>query len=237
MSGPVGTWPDGQLVTAAQQVRWEVEGDLLFIRRGSAREYATAEQIYESVFENKTVIPGLPPGLPGRDFGIRFSKYPAHLSIEIDYAPNPNGSDFNCTIKASYKNDECVVDGFLGREADHIVIARKWYPLAVGAIDQIRQLLASAEVLETERITFRSFLNLRRAAVQTDLVRDLTAGRIVHPGLEVGREESDLALFHGSLYPYQQQGWQWLSFVCREPRKRCPFSGSRSNYATGKLAA
>jgi len=196
--------------------KWEISDDQLLLKSKGERFYPSADEVYRSIIEQKIVFSDVPPGPPANLKKLSFSKYPAQLLIEVDYNPSEGDTGLFCLIIASVKGKEVLMDTLRARKTDHIVIDGKWYPFALGAVKEILRLFDNAGINDAGHVSFRQFMYLKQTAQENELIRDRTAGQIVHPGITKNPGEDALRLFEGSLYPYQKDGWHWLSFICQE---------------------
>lgn len=195
---------------------WKIVGDELHLKSADGLTIPSADQIYACILENEAVFDGIQPGPPEGLGKLEFSKYPAHLVIQVDYRPADAGTGLFCEVQAVSGRNEAVIHNFNTRKSDHIILNGKWYPFAPGSIQQIKVLLKEADVKETGEISFKDYLNLRKIAQDNDIIQDKTLGQIVHPGISLKQDENALRLFDGTLYPYQVDGWQWLGFLCQQ---------------------
>ena len=108
------------------------------------------------------------------------------------------------------------IEHFRAREADHIVISGKWYPFEPGSVQQVNEILDTTGVGDVGVISFRAYLKLRKLAQTHDLVLDRTEGEVIQPGITANQSLDVPRLFKGKLYPYQLNGWRWLSFLFKE---------------------
>ena len=199
-----------------QHRKWEVAGNELLLRKNCGVTAPSADQIYESIIEKKVVFTDVLPGPPDNLAGLSFSRYPTQLVVDVDYRPTEVGTGLFCEAKAITERNEILIDNFRTRKTDHIIINDKWYPFALGSLEQIQTILDDADVEETGEIAFKSYMKLKKIAQENEQVRDRTVGQIVHPGISLKQSDDALRSFDGTLYPYQNDGWQWLSFLCQQ---------------------
>ncbi|HHS83963.1 MAG TPA: DEAD/DEAH box helicase [Gammaproteobacteria bacterium] len=195
---------------------WKVLGDQLVLENNAGVYYPSANEVYECVIEGKPVFRDVQPGEPAYLDGLLFSRYPARLFIAVGYEPHEGESGLFCRVIASCEGEEVCLDGFRSRRTDHVVLGRKWYPFMPGAAGEVMRILDDVGLGDTEELTFRQFMQLKKVAQENDIVQDLTTGEIVHPGISVDLGENALCNFKGTLYPYQKDGWRWLSFICKQ---------------------
>ncbi|MFL0415722.1 DEAD/DEAH box helicase [Sphingomonas sp. 179-A 2A2 NHS] len=194
--------------------RWQIRSGILELEVGGDPVRPNAEEIYGlvfdgvSMFRGQSIAPGAPP--------LRCSRYPAFLSLVIDHDDAAADGGLFCHVRATGRGGVSGPFGTWQDHPDHLIIGEVWYPLAAGAQQEIADILAGAGVEAPGALSLRQYLALRTATGDTGHLADETAGRNIQPGLAVRREESELISFTGRLYPYQKDGWQWLSFLWRE---------------------
>ena len=196
--------------------KWEVAGDTLLVRDRERQIIPNATQVFESIIEKKQVFSSLVPGIPEYLSGISFSRYPVSLSVEISYTPEPGDNGIYCRVLAISRDGNVPVENFRARKADHIVISGKWYPFEPGSVQQVNEILDVNGVDDVGVISFRAYLKLRKLAQTHDLVLDRTEGEVIQPGITAKQSLDVPRLFKGKLYPYQLNGWRWLSFLFKE---------------------
>ncbi len=194
--------------------RWSVQSDILHIEIGGETICPGADEIYALMFDGEQMFRGrklrLEPG------PIRHSRYPAFLDLVIDQDDEAEDGGLFCHVRATGRAEASAPFGEWEGHPDHLMIGNMWYPLAPGAQKEIEDILVSAGVARPGPLSLRQYLTLRGAMASTSRIGDDTAGRNIQPGLAVRREEEELVSFKGKLYPYQKDGWQWLSFLWRE---------------------
>jgi SNF2 family DNA or RNA helicase len=195
---------------------WKVAGDALYLQRNGDRYDPTADEVFSTIIEGKAAFDHVPAGPPPNLKKLSFSRYPAALFIDVTYEPSSRGSELKCEVSAVADGHQITLRNFRSRSSDHVIIDNTWYPFPRGLMQELCALLDDAQVVNTGPVSFRTFMQLRRVSSENELVRDHTAGSIIHPGLNKEPAEDALSLFHGTLYPYQHDGWRWLTFIVRE---------------------
>jgi SNF2 family DNA or RNA helicase len=197
-----------------EEARWLIRTDTLDLDIGGQTVRPNAEEIYGLVFDGaetfrgRSIAAGPPP--------IRCSRYPAFLNLVIDQADGADDGGLFCHIRAAGRGGANGPFNHWEDNRDHLIIGDVWYPLVAGAQNEIADILRRAGVEAPGALSLRQYLNLRTSMGDTARLTDDTAGRNIQPSLAVRREESELVSFNGQLYPYQRDGWQWLSFLWRE---------------------
>jgi SNF2 family DNA or RNA helicase len=195
--------------------RWRVIDGVLHLDMGGDLVCPTADEVYRLAFDGERGFRGATLALEPAS-GLTLSRYPAQLTLVIDQNDDSQDGGLYCHVRATGR---AGVQGPVGEwqdHPDHLTIGDVWYPLVPGAQDEMLRLMADAGVDRPGPISLRQYLKLRGAAGQSDRVGDDSGGRDIQPGLAVRRETSELVSFQGQLYPYQRDGWQWLSFLWRE---------------------
>lgn len=198
-------------------IQWIVEGNRLLLDAGGEKIYPDADRIYASVFENRPAIEGLHAGIPGYLDNLSFSRYLATVVLEIDFHPSPdNPGGLLCRIVARNRDSQTILEETRSEIADHAIIGDTWFPFTPSALDEVFSLLEDAGVDEPGTLNLRQYLHLRQTGEHCELIEDLTRNKEIHPGINANPGDQALGLFSGTLYPYQHDGWQWLSFVCNQ---------------------
>lgn len=197
--------------------KWIVEDNRLLLDARGIKIFPDANKIYASLFENRPAVEDLNAGIPDYLDNLSFSRYPATVSLQIDFHPSPdNPSGLLCRIVARHRDSQATLEETRSEIADHAIIRDTWFPFAPGALDEAFSLLEDAGVNEPGTLNLRQYLHLRQAGEHSELIEDLTRNKEIHPGINVNPGDQAQGLFSGTLYPYQHDGWQWLSFVSNQ---------------------
>ena len=195
---------------------WQVEGNQLILAANGEKQYPSADEVYRSVVEREQVFSGIKPGPPENLDSLEFSPYPAELRLVLTSQSSQAGTHIACCVIAYGENDNVEIEEFTSRPCNHVVIGNTWYPFAVGIAQEIGAILESSQVEEPGRLNLRQILHLKRQAAKNPFVRDETPSEGFHLGQVEQSADDDLSRFSGSLYPYQLDGYRWLSFICQE---------------------
>lgn len=194
--------------------RWLVRDGVLELEIGGEFVRPDAEEIYALAFDGVSDFRGRRIAIG--PLPVRCSRYPAFLNLVIDQDEAAGDGGLICHVRATGRGGVSGPFGPWQDHPDHLIIGDVWYPLAAGAQQEIADTLIRAGVDKPGALSLRQYLALRTATGVSARITDDTAGRSIQPGLAVRREESELVSFKGQLYPYQKDGWQWLSFLWRE---------------------
>lgn len=174
----------------------------------------SAEDIYVLAIENQSK-PDLPPISRENDpAGISFSRYPVKLELHLLSGAKGDASDLISQVVAIGENDEAELIDVMGRKADHIVLGSRWYPFEKGALDEVRKVLRSVGVTG-DRLTLRQFLELQKLGKSLPFVQDLSHDAASANNFRLPPGDSPKGVV-ATLYPYQLDGWRWLSFMHSE---------------------
>lgn len=200
--------------TPVEPARWLIRSGILHLEIDGGVICPTADEIYRLVFDGNDLFRGKTLRLEPTQ--ISHSRYPALLDLIIDQDDSADEGGLYCYVRATGRAGATAPFGEWEGHPDHLMIGDVWYPLAPDAQTEVAKMLAAAGATVPGPLSLRQYLALRGAMGGTDRIGDDTAGRNIQPGLAVRREEAELVSFTGRLYPYQKDGWQWLSFLWRE---------------------
>ncbi len=135
------------------------------------------------------------------------------LFAELTYDPERGGSGLSLRLFADGAGKIAEIDSLV-TGPDHTLIDSVWFPLAQGAREEIAASLAKAKVFDAGPLTLRQYLHLRKYCGDSTWLID-KSGSDIHPGLssfEAGQPD----FVKATLYPYQETGWRWLSYIHKE---------------------
>lgn len=175
-----------------------------------------AEEIYSVLFSGKEEIRGVPVSkVAFLATAVQFSQYASEpllvLSVE-DYQGRPT---IICKMVARAGNSEADVvhDGF--EFLDYALCGRQWMPLPAGAVTEIQNFLLEAGVQSFGVISLLQYMKILRLPVTGFTLVDRTANALSASTVSMGLEGSAPLAFMGKLYPYQLDGFRWLSYMAR----------------------
>lgn len=192
--------------------RWEVTGHQLGLRIGDDLLLPDANAIYGVVFDHADEICGRAVDGVESPPAKGFSRYPARLRLRIFHDPASGGAGLTCGYRVAA--GDAVVDLPVADRPRHVVLDQRWYPLVDNAWEDFDRRLSRLGV-RAGPLSLRQYLELRKLSSDDD-IDDETTGDPAPPGTEVVRSTDDLVGFRATLYPYQQTGWQWLSYIWQE---------------------
>lgn len=185
-------------------MEWHLGSDALTIVEGRTTRVPSAIEIWKAAFNQEGPLAATIEEAP-----VDFSRYPIGFRLAIQMGPP------GFCLKAEVETTEgwLSLDGWSEREADHVVSGGVWHPLPQGVLDEARSVLSDIGVEDPGHLTLGEVIELRKVSEQSpsivvDCLTDLEAERIAE------QHDSTLnASFNGTLYPYQEVGRRWLSYI------------------------
>jgi len=175
-----------------------------------------AEEIYSVIFGGKEAIRGIP--VSRVDFlatTVQFSQYASDPLLVLDVEYDHRGPEIVCRMAARAGNFEADVahDGL--KLLDYALSGRRWIPLPAGAVTEMINFLLEAGVQSFGVISLLQYMNILRLPATGFTVVDRTANALSASTVSIGLEGSAPLAFTGKLYPYQLDGFRWLSYMAR----------------------
>jgi hypothetical protein len=190
-----------------EQMTWSVENGELGLLRNGSHQRLTADAIFAAVFEGSE-------GAIATPHELSFSSVPASLFAELTYDPDRGGSGLKLRFLAK-TGDETTQVASLTAGPDHVVIGSTWFPLARGAREELSEELDKAGIEDAGPLTLRQYLHLRKCCLNAFWLIDRT-GPDIHPGIDTLPQQGAPDFVLAKLYPYQEAGWRWLSYIHQE---------------------
>jgi SNF2 family DNA or RNA helicase len=194
--------------------RFFIDGNGLKLETEGSIFVPSAEQIYSSVVEGKTIWSDVPPGKGSLPDGLVVSRYPvvpkiiissdSHSRIPITYIAYFLGSKNICKQSA------------LSSGVDHFVCDGSWFPIDPNADTELQSLIAEYDLNIGETLGFRKFLELKAAAVESFPIINESDSTHINTFDFVPERRYSPAGIKAKLYGYQLDGWNWLSFLVSE---------------------
>ena len=194
---------------------WAVNGSTLVLRRGGDVIVPTAEEIYSSIIEGQSAWPDLAAGQSGDAKKLKFSRYPPEIKVILE--DQTDGEMPLAKLEAHPRSGAFFQIYSETLEIGHVIEAGTWYPLSTSNLSEVSDILHMGGVNENGKLgSIRGLLALKKAAANGGLVNDrthLSHHKIPSSG-QTGKSSPKGII--GQLYPYQEDGWRWLSFIVRE---------------------
>ena len=146
---------------------------------------------------------------------ITFSRYPLDLFLEINTSPENGGFQIEVNAVAEHLKVRATVNSQIEKKLDHIIINSVWYPFARGALKAINAELLNSGIEYPGTITPHQYLDLlRRKNISSLMIRDMTENQSDALNvINLIEKRIPGPVFRGKLYPYQEQGYRWLSWI------------------------
>jgi SNF2 family DNA or RNA helicase len=169
-----------------------------------------AKEIYSVLFEGVTNLHGIQ--LCKDDFdqiGLTFSEFTASPSLSIEVI---NGI-ISCQLFGSYDHSEANIPEVNGTLVDYAILDGTWHPLPIGTIETVSAYLHSISGSTFGKLTLSQYLHLIKSDSSPIKIVDRTNNEL--SALRISEKlTNDLpAGFIGKLYPYQLNGFRWLSYM------------------------
>ena len=190
---------------------WRLEKDTLFIYLNGEHLLPEATAIYEYIYKDATTINGLtPPRSNPSNENIYFSRFP--LEIVLNFQMDIGSGAIRLDVGVEKDGEFIVFSDFFTRCADHIVIDKTWYPLSKGSLEYVKNALSEKGVSNSGYVSLGTYLKLIE---NSDLNIRENLAQSLHPEEIIKTQEriKTAEIFTGKLYPYQSQGYRWLSFI------------------------
>lgn len=175
-----------------------------------------ADEIYSVVFEGSEAIRGI--SVSKEDFlatGVRFSHFAAEPLIVLEVESHQGGPAIFCRMAAREGTSESHVAHDGEKLLDYAINAGRWMPLPSGAVDDAKRFLLEAGVQSFGFVSLLQYMHILRRPANGLTVEDRTANALAASTVATALEGEAPAAFVGKLYPYQLDGFRWLSFMAR----------------------
>lgn len=198
--------------------RWSTASGLLQLETGGEIVTPTADEVYDLMFGGASEFRGRACRIAPADDGLSFSRYPARLAVTLRYRTETADPALYALLSASAAGQTVDLGPVGEHSADHVLIGSRWFPFAPGALEYVRAGLGRAGVTAGGDLSLRQYLELRKFAGTEDWILDETGdGRPPPAPVQLEqRTEDALVSFRGTLYPYQRDGWRWLTYIWQE---------------------
>jgi len=199
------------------KAKWLIYMDNQLVLKAPDNNYIfpSAEEIFLAQFKNKLQIRDISVTKPSDQFeDLTFSKLPLDLELKIKPVSAGGNVQIHVEVVITQNNHESIFSDILSARCDHIIIGKTWYPFVPGAIADIRDLLNKAGIDKSGKITLQQYLLLKK--IDSPLVHDDMQKITFDKGTYIDHTKTDIPLFIGTLYPYQNQGFRWLKMIVDE---------------------
>jgi SNF2 family DNA or RNA helicase len=195
---------------------WHIDQSGLALRlpsgtviRPTATEVTGAEYKDRLTIRGETVLRRPSEALPD----IRFARYPPEVVIEV-VPPAPDLSRAaSCRVRLT--SGSRSLDAHVSLDNDQILAGQEWFPLSVDLLGEAADVLRAAGISVPGKLRLKQYLLLRQQESRVVVVTEPSASAPSVSSGFVAAPQTPHALA-GTLYPYQQTGYEWLSRIADE---------------------
>lgn len=193
------------------------------VREGRIEHYSdgrlvqlTASDIFSIVFDGISSINGA--NVDSNEFhqlGIEYSSLPLECFVRL-YLVNqelPDGYGITCSILGRVYGREVDIRNTLACGIDYIIFCGVWYPIAQEVIQLSVDFLSAIGVSQFGQITLGQYLTAISTHDSILPVFDSTGEMLKSSTLSTRLKGKIPEGFIGKLYPYQEAGYNWLSYM------------------------
>lgn len=196
---------------------WKLVDQRLAFEDKEKLYFPSAEDVYRlSRGQTDGLSSALPENItsPCTDLPFQFSRFGADIVLRLSFARDANHIVLAVLATRREKSAELILhDGIL---PDSVIIDNVWHNLLAGH-DDAAAALQEAGITESGVISLGQYIKLRKTADKYSGFRlEDNAGEHLsnHPVKETGAATPKALT--ATLYPYQQQGYQWMKFISGE---------------------
>jgi len=205
--------------TPMARPKWVFDGNGLFIGGDVGTTIRPgAREIYDAEFKGRQELAGMTGVVqPSLDLPLlRFSRYAVTLKIALALGSTPPQTP-ECVVLAVWNGSEQVVDTVSEGSRDYAIIDGEWHPFVEGGLGEIRDLLGSCGITAPGRVSLREYYELLKASQDAGAIEDRLPPSWADTALPAWSvAASPGQLFTGTLYKYQQDGFDWMNMVSLE---------------------
>jgi superfamily II DNA or RNA helicase len=173
-----------------------------------------ALEIYSVIFEGVRELRGNP--VLAEDFtgcGVEFSNDTATPVIVLEADPKSTVPQVLCRLIARMQAAEAEVAHAGEVMLDYSIIKRVWTPLPLDTIDDARKFLGTVGLRDFGPITLSQYMKLLRLERPAFIIDDRTQNAFQASSIAPRLAGDPPRSLIGTLYPYQLDGYRWLSFM------------------------
>lgn len=173
-----------------------------------------AIEIYSVIFEGAREIRGTP--VLGKEFagsGIEFSNDTATPVIVLEADARSAVPQVQCRLIARIQNTDAELATTGKVMLDYVISKRVWTPLPMDTLEDGRKFLESVGVQGFGPITLAQYMKFLRLEKTAFFVQDRTQNAFQASSIAPRLVGDPPRSLNGNLYPYQLDGYRWLSFM------------------------
>lgn len=206
-----------------QMKTWLLSNDALQLSSGDMLLSVTAEQVFSSVVEETQIYDDLAVGKHGDTLNLNFIKYPVRVSI---FVHDDSFSGLPCIdfLATTQRNTSFPISR-LALHSGHVVFNGSWYPCDQESMITVMKLLDELSLIFNEDSlgkhsftlnSLKDILLLKHSSFLGLPVTDNLSDRSIRKLLKNYSKSYAPRGVSANLYPYQQDGWNWLFFAMYE---------------------
>jgi SNF2 family DNA or RNA helicase len=193
-----------------------VNSNILEVFNDQASFFPAAEEIYATVFESARNLRGV--SVSQEEFvatGLDFSREAADPLVVLESSAHPGAPEINCRLVARQQTFEADVSRNNRELLDYAVGHGRWFPLLGGTLEDAKRFLDDAGLAQFGPLTLAQYMKVLRHKNPSLTVADRTANALQASSIAPQLSGEPPVTFTGRLYPYQLDGYRWLSFMRR----------------------
>lgn len=193
---------------------WVIENNRLAYREENSVIYPTVEEIYVLIQEGKEkLFAGLKSKIQD-DLNIRFSKLGAKIQFFLDF--NSVNNKIQIFLFGIWGNKRAQLNYKEKKLPDSVVINETWHNLLLNYEESYKSLLL-AGINEDGEISLCQYILLKKELDSKSNIEVEDKAQIALSNHPMKSKTGELPVsLNASLYSYQQQGYQWMSFITGE---------------------
>lgn len=194
--------------------RWVLNGNVLGLRNNEEEFVVpSATTIFSEFVDGETADTSTTTSKSMEVSELKFSRYPVLPRLTISMPAPHELPVLTLNGLARGQHIPLVRDDL---KRGHLVCNGIWYPIESAGAEQLQASFARQDIEPGPISSLSTLLALKRAALENDLFEDATVGAPVPALLLVPSHARAPKGILATLYPYQLDGWRWLSFLISE---------------------
>jgi len=188
--------------------------DCLWLSTEAAPRQMSASDIYALAFEGATNLYQIP--VSREDLlatGLEFTRFPAAPVALIEASYKDNQLSIECNLVAIAKDFEARIQKNQNVFLDYAVSKKRWVPLPLDTSKVATDFLKVAGLGEFGPISVNDYLSIIGLANSPLIVEDRTDQLLSADHISSSVSGLLPLKFNGKLYPYQENGFRWLSWM------------------------
>src|SRR5436190_9324437 len=193
-----------------------IDGQFLRVHNGPDAFVPTASEIFSVVFENVPTLRGVPSSVSEfQHSGLQFSRYLADPVVVITAQSEAEEPYINCQLVAKLGSNEAPISHSGTALLDYAVGNGLWMSVPSDALIEAEILLTALGLKSFGRITLAQYIKASRWNGDSLSVEDRTATALAASRMAPALSGEPPIGFIGKLFPYQLNGYRWLSYMVR----------------------